>query len=191
MSEREPERELRVLGIAGSLRQRSYNRALLRAALELAPPAMRIEVFEGLGELPLLNEDLEGQLPAPVVRLKEAIARAEALLIVAPEYNYGVTAPLKNAIDWATRPPGTSVLRGKPAALMGASPGAGGTIRAQLALRQAFVNTETYAMLRPEVLVARAHEKFDAELRLVDPATRESVAKLLTALVPWARRFLP
>src|SRR5256885_15678621 len=150
---------LRVLGIPGSLRAASFNRALLRAAIADAPPGMTIEIFDGLGAVPLYNADVEAQGdPAPVVALKTAIDRADALLIATPEYNYGVPGVLKNAIDWASRPPGACVLDGKPAALMGASPGGTGTARAQLALRQSFVFTDTRALLRPEVMVARAHE---------------------------------
>jgi len=180
---------LRVLGIAGSLRAGSYNRALLRAAVELAPDGITIEIFDGLGAIPPYNADVEAQGdPQPVTALKRAIAAADALLIATPEYNYGVPGVLKNAIDWASRRPGKSVLNGKPAALMGATPGATGTARAQLALRQSFVFTDTRACLRPEVLVARAHEKFDADGRLIDASTRQTVRQLLEALLDWVQR---
>lgn len=180
---------MRVLGIAGSLRKASFNRALLRAAPELAPKEMEITVFD-LSPIPPYNEDVEKQGdPGPVAALKDAIRSADALLVVSPEYNYGIPGVLKNAIDWASRPPGKSPLNGKPAAIMGASQGTGGTMRMQLALRQAFVFTETYAMLKPEVYVARAQDKFDAEGRLTDEKTREFVAKLLAALIPWAQKF--
>lgn len=183
---------LRVLGIAGSLRKASYNRGLLRAAQELAPAGMEIKIFEGLGAIPLYDADVEAQGdPAPVTTLKTAIGEADALLIATPEYNYGVPGVLKNAVDWASRPPGKSVLNGKPAAIMGASPGATGTARAQLALRQSFVFTQTYALLQPEVLVARAHERFDAEGRLTDEGTRKFVRQLLEALADWARKLGP
>jgi len=180
---------MRVLGIAGSLRKASFNRALLRAAQELAPREMEIAVFD-LAPIPLYNEDVEKQGdPGPVAALKDAIRFADALLVVSPEYNYGIPGVLKNAIDWASRPPGKSPLNGKPAAIMGASQGTGGTIRMQMALRQTFVFTQTYAMLQPEVYVARAQDKFDAEGRLTDEKTREFVGKLLAALVPWAQKF--
>ena len=182
---------MRVLGIAGSLRKASFNRALLRAAQELAPEEMEITVFD-LSPIPSYNEDVEKDGdPGPVAALKDAIRSADALLFVSPEYNYGVPGVLKNAIDWASRPPGKSPLNGKPAAIMGASQGTGGTMRMQLALRQAFVFTETYAMLKPEVYVARAQDKFDAEGRLTDEKTREFVGKLLAALVPWAQKYPP
>jgi chromate reductase len=180
---------MRVLGIAGSLRKASFNRALLRAAQELAPKEMDITVFD-LAPIPPYNEDVEKQGdPGPVAALKDAIRAADALLFASPEYNYGIPGVLKNAIDWASRPPGKSPLNGKPAAIMGASQGTGGTIRMQMALRQTFLFTETYALVKPEVLVARAQDKFDAEGRLTDEKTREFVGKLLAALVPWAQRF--
>lgn len=191
MAETAAGQTLKVLGIAGSLRAGSYNRALLRAAQELAPPAMEITTFD-LAPIPLYNADVEAKGdPEPVTALKAAIRQADALLIVTPEYNFGVPGVLKNAIDWASRPPRDSVLRGKPAAIMGATPGMGGTGRAQMQLRQAFVFTQTYALLSPEVLVARAQDKFDASGRLTDEPTRKFVVQLLEALAQWARRFTP
>ncbi|HEY2388575.1 MAG TPA: NADPH-dependent FMN reductase [Candidatus Binatia bacterium] len=178
---------LRVLGVPGSLRKGSHNRALLRAAIELAPAGMTIEIFEGVGALPLYDADVEaGGDPPAVVAWKSAIAAADALLIVTPEYNYGVPGVLKNAVDWASRPPGNCVLNRKPAALMGGSPGGAGTTRAQLALRQSFVFTDTRTMLQPEVLVSRVHEKIDADGRLTDEPTRKMIRKLLDAFADWA-----
>src|SRR5438270_10188877 len=162
-----------VVGFAGSLRRSSYNRALLRAAIELAPPELHIETHE-LDALPLYNGDVEAAgVPQSVEQLRAAIRRADALLIATPEYNHGVPGVLKNAIDWLSRPPRGSALNGKVAAIMGTSPGMTGTARSQSQLRQAFVFTNTYALLQPEVLVARAHEKFDGDGRLVDQATRD------------------
>jgi chromate reductase, NAD(P)H dehydrogenase (quinone) len=181
---------LRVLGIAGSLRKASYNRALLRAALELAPEGLQLEIYEGLGDIPVYNGDVEAQgFPEPVVRLKEAIRAADALLIATPEYNGGVPGMLKNAIDWASRPPKETPLRGKPVALMGASPGMLGTARAQTALRQSFIFLQMPAMPAPEVLVARAHEKIDSEGRLSDETTRQHLRQFLEAVRDWTRRF--
>ena len=158
---------INVLGFAGSLRKGSFNRMLLRSAVELAPPGMTIDTFE-LDLIPLYNGDVEAQgNPEPVAEWKEAIHRADAILVVTPEYNYGVPGVLKNAIDWASRPPGKSVLNGKPAALMGASTGAFGSVRAQLQLRQAFVFTQTHAVLAPD-----------------------SDTRLLLALVPQSARCL-
>jgi chromate reductase, NAD(P)H dehydrogenase (quinone) len=125
--------------------------------------------------------------PEPVQALKAAIAGADALLIATPEYNHSVPGVLKNAIDWASRPPRGSVLAGKPAAILGASPGVTGTARAQTQLRGSFVFTQTPALLQPEILVYRAHEKFDAEGRLTDEKTREFIGLLLRNLADWTR----
>jgi chromate reductase len=179
------DQKLQVLGSAGSLRQGSYNRSLLRAAQEPVPDGMTIAIFD-LAPLPLYNADSDDRrAPEPVAAFRSAIRAAEALLIATPEYNHGVPGVLKNAIDWASRPPGQSPLVGKPAALLGASPGMTGTARAQPKLRQASVFTQTYALLHPEVLVARAREKFDAAGRLTDEETRKRVRKLLEALAAW------
>ncbi len=181
---------LRVCGLAGSLRKASYNRALLRAAQELAPPELEIVTFDRLGELPPYNADVEAQGdPEPVAALKQAIGAAAGLLIVTPEYNFGVPGVLKNAIDWASRPPRKSVLNNRPTAIVGASPGMLGTARAQSALRQCFVFTNTPVMLQPEVLVARAKDKFDDQGRLTDEATRKFLRALLQSFVEWIRRF--
>ncbi len=190
MAKGPPESEIHVLGIVGSLREGSWNRALLRAARELSPDGMVVTIYEGLGDIPPYNADLEAKGdPASVDKFKNAIRKADALLIATPEYNYGVPGVLKNALDWASRPPAASVLRGKPAAIMGASGGPGATIRAQLALRQTFLTTETYALLKPEVLVARAQEKFDSHGRLTDETTRKMVQQLLEGLALWSRRL--
>lgn len=183
-------RGARVLGICGSLRAGSYNRGLLRAAQELAPAGMEIAIFEGLGKIPLYDDDVEGRGdPEPVAAFKSAIQSADALLFATPEYNYGIPGPLKNAIDWASRPAGRSVLMGKPAAIMGATMGNYGTVRAQMSLRQVFLFTQTQALLQPEVLVARAHEKFDPSGRLVDEATRKVIGLQLQAFAAWIARF--
>jgi chromate reductase len=179
-----------VLGIVGSLRKASFNRGLLRAAVELAPNGMTITVWERLSEIPLYNEDVEkGGDPEPVAAFKEAIGKADALLIATPEYNYGVPGVLKNAIDWASRPPRRSVLDFKPVAIMGASRGGGGSSRGQLALRQSFVFTRSPVLFEPEVAVPRADEKFDADGRLTDEKTREYIRKLLEALAGWTERL--
>ena len=182
-------RVFNVVGLAGSLRRGSYNRGLLRAATEVAPSALRIVIHE-LDGIPLYNGDLEAAgAPPGVVQLRDAIREAEGLLIATPEYNHGVPGVLKNAIDWLSRPPHDSALNGKVAAVMGASPGMTGTARGQSQLRQAFVFTNTYALLQPEVLVARAHEKFDADGRLVHQATRDFLAMFLQRFADLIARF--
>ena len=178
-----------VLAFAGSLRRDSFNKALLRAAWEEAPAGMGIEIFD-LAEVPLYNADLEREGdPEAVATLKGAIRAADGLLIATPEYNHGVAAVTKNAIDWASRPPRASALNERPVAILGASPSLTGTARGQSQLRQAFGFTNSYCMPQPEVLVYRAHEKFDEEGRLIDEATRKHLGKFLTAFGEWIRRF--
>jgi chromate reductase, NAD(P)H dehydrogenase (quinone) len=182
-------RVLKVVGFAGSLRRGSYNRALLRAATELAPSALHIVIHE-LDGIPLYNGDIEAAgAPPSVVQLRDAIRKAEGLLIATPEYNHGVPGVLKNTIDWLSRPPRDSALNGKVAAVMGASPGMTGTARGQSQLRQAFVFTNTYALLQPEILVGHAHEKFDADGRLVHQTTRDFLATFLQRFAELIARF--
>jgi chromate reductase len=179
---------LRVIGIAGSLRRMSYNRALLCAAQQLAPPSLRIDIEE-LDDVPMFNADLDaGSPPESVARLRQAVLAADGLLLVTPEYNHGVPGVMKNAIDWLSQPLRESVLDGKPTALMGASTGLAGTARGQSQLRQAFVLTNTPAMLRPEVLVGRAQDKFDSTGRLTDDGTRVFVASFLAQFAGWIRQ---
>jgi len=182
-------RVFNVVGFAGSLRRGSYNRALLRAATELAPSTLHI-VIQELDGIPLYNGDIEDAgVPPGVEQLRDAIRKADGLLIATPEYNHGVPGVLKNTIDWLSRPPRDSALNGKVAAVMGASPGMTGTARGQSQLRQAFVFTNTYALLQPEVLIGRAHEKFDADGRLVHQATRDFLATFLQRFADFIARF--
>jgi chromate reductase len=176
---------MRVLGIAGSLRSASYNRGLLRAAQELAPDGVEVELFD-IRDLPYYDGDVEAAgVPEPVQRLREAIRNADAVLLATPEYNRGTSGVLKNAIDWASRPPRQSVLDGKPVALMGATTGISGTANAQRQVREAllFPGAQT---LPEEVLVARAGEKFDEDGGLTDPQVRAEVRVLLERLESWA-----
>jgi chromate reductase, NAD(P)H dehydrogenase (quinone) len=179
--------EQKILSFAGSLRAGSYNRLLLRAAAEEAPEEMTIEIFD-LAPIPLYNEDLEvGDGPEPVARLKEAIARADGVLITTPEYQHGISGVLKNTLDWASRPwasrpAGRSVLRGKPVATMGASPSPVGTARAQMQLREILAYLQADAVAVPEVLVAHADSKFDDEGRFTDETGRRFMRQLLENL---------
>jgi len=174
-----------VLGICGSLRQGSYNRAALRAAIELAPTGMRIETAD-IGSLPLYDEDVRSRgYPAPVAALRQQVGAADALLLVTPEYNYSVPGVLKNAIDWVSRPP-DQPFAAKPVAIMGASPSAFGSARAQYHLRQMGVFLDMRILNRPEVMIVHAAERFDADGRLVHEPTREIIRELLMALRQWA-----
>jgi chromate reductase len=179
---------LAILGIAGSLRRGSYNRAALRAAQQLAPEGARIDVFD-LEGVPPFNNDLLATPPARVVELKAAVRAADALLISSPEYNYSFPGVLKNAIDWGSRPPADNCWAGKPAALMGVSTGTVGTARMQAQLRSVLFAVGVELLVLPEVLVRQAAERFDADLNLTDETTRRSVRQLVVALVEWARRL--
>jgi len=182
--------KVNVLGIGGSLRQGSYNRALLRAAQELAPDELEIRIFDNttLASIPLFNEDVRQQgEPETVEILKQEISRADALLLAIPEYNYSMSGVLKNAIDWASRPPNESPLDGKPVALMGASTGISGTIRAQMHFRQVCTFTNMFPLNRPQVFVAEAAKKFNADGQLIDENSRKFVRQLMEALLDWTR----
>ncbi len=179
---------MNVLALSGSLRRASYNRALLRAARELAPTGMVIEVYE-LGDLPLYNEDLEGDPPAAAVELRGRVRGAHAVLLATPEYNYSISGVLKNAIDWGSQPMGANVWDGKPAAILGASVSSIGTARAQLHLRQCLGCLNVAVMPAPELLVGKAQEKFDRAGNLVDEPTRGSLRDFLATFDLWARRF--
>jgi chromate reductase len=182
-------RPIHILGIAGSLRRASFNRGLIRAAVELAPPGVEVTVFD-LHEVPMFDADVEATGdPAAVVALKRAIGEADALLIATPEYNHCIPGVLKNAIDWASRPARTSVLAGKPVAVMGASPGRGGTARAQAQLRDGLTYTGGLVLPLPELLVPLATTKFDVAGDLIDPDTRVEVRDVVVALAAWARRL--
>jgi chromate reductase len=180
---------VRVLGVAGSLRLGSLNRALLRASIKLAPSGMTIETFD-LNEVPLYNGDVEAAGDPPgVAAFKDAIRAADAVLFATPEYNHGVPGVMKNAVDWASRPARDAALNGKPVGIIGASPGQTGTARGQSQLRQAFEFTNSYCMPQPEILVFRALEKFDANGELTDAKTAEFLGKYLEALRVWTLKF--
>jgi chromate reductase len=181
---------VRILGIAGSLRHDSYNRAALRAATQLLPEGASIDVFE-LDGLPGFNQDEEQNPPAKVADFKRRIREADAVLIVTPEYNYSIPGVLKNAIDWASRPYGDSAWNGKPVAIMGASIGAIGTARAQYHLRQMFVFLNMFPINQPEVMIGNASERFDAQGNMTDDTTKGLIRQLLQNLVDWTQRLGP
>ena len=181
------EGELRVLGFAGSLRQGSLNKALLSAAQELAPAGMAIETFD-LAGVPLYDDDLrQAGLPDAVAALRAGIAAADAVLIATPEYNFSFSGVVKNAVDWASRPP-DQPFEGKPIAILGASPSRLGTARAQYQLRQCFIYLDGRVMNRPEMMLGDARQAFDATGRLIDAKARERLAGFLAALAEFSRQ---
>jgi chromate reductase len=182
------ERTVNIIRFAGSLRKGSYNRALLRAALELLPKDARLEIFD-LDGIPPFNQDLENQPSEKVKEFKAKIRAADAVLIATPEYNYSMPGVLKNALDTASRPYGDNALDGKPVAIMGASPGMLGTARAQYHLRQSCVFLNMYPLNRPEVMVPFAQDKIDKEGKVSDQKTREKIRELLESLVAWTNKL--
>jgi chromate reductase, NAD(P)H dehydrogenase (quinone) len=178
--------QIKILGIAGSLRRNSFNRAALRVAKALVPEDGTLDVFE-LDGIPGFNEDEEKNPPATIVELKKKVRAADAILFVTPEYNYSIPGVLKNAIDWASRPYGDSAWEGKPVAVMGASIGTLGTARAQYHLRQCFVFLNMLPMNRPEVMISNAAERFDAVGNLKDETAKKLIAQLLRGLIDWTR----
>jgi chromate reductase len=178
--------KLDILGISGSLRRASFNGALLRTAVALAPDDVAVEIYDH-SDIPLYNGDLEtSAYPAAAKRLKERIRRADGLLFAVPEYNYGIPGVLKNTLDWASRPYGDSAWGGKPAAIMGAGGGLG-TARSQYMFRQIAHALQLAMVERPEIFVANAAQKFDAEGNLTDPVAKDLVRQLVAALADMAR----
>ncbi len=186
MKEKSIDERLTILGIAGSLRRASYNRALLRAVQSLTPEGATLEIFE-IDNIPGFSEDYERDPPPKIVELKARVRAADAILFVTPEYNYSVPGVLKNAIDWASRPYGDNAWDGKPAAVIGASVGMMGTARAQYHLRQSFVFLNMYPLNHPEVMIANAASKFDEHGNYTDEKGQELIRQLLMRLVEWSR----
>jgi chromate reductase len=181
-------RSISVLGICGSLRQGSFNRAALNTAIELRPTGMEVTVAD-ISQIPLYNEDVRAQgFPPPVETLRQQIKAADALLFACPEYNYSMSGVLKNAIDWASRPP-DQPFAGKPAAIIGAAAGMAGGARAQLHLRHSMVFLDVHPLNKPEVLIFQAQNKFDANGRLNDDVARGLLGDLMTALAKWTRQL--
>ncbi len=181
----------KILAIAGSLRQGSYNQGLLRAAQEVAPDWVEVHFFD-IGTLPFFNEDVEAAGdPEPVRRFKDAIRASNALLIATPEYNGSVPGILANAIDWASRPTGRSVLRNKPVAVMGAVLGRSGSANAQAILRGVLGRIGAIVVPDPQILVPQASKLFDEQVNLRDEGTREEISQLVEAVAHWCRRVQP
>lgn len=179
---------MNLLGIAGSLRAGSFNASLIRAAGAAAPDGVTVAAFGRLGEIPPYNDDeKQNAIPAVVTALADEIRAADGLLISTPEYNYGVSGVLKNAIDWISRVP-DQPFKGKPIGVMGAAMGGLGTARAQYDLRRSFIFLEGLVMNRPEIFVGAAHTKFDEAGALTDEATREILTDYMKALAAWIER---
>lgn len=180
---------LHILGISGSLRRASWNSGLLRAAAEVLPPGMALEIFD-LTPIPLFNQEFDNPelLPAAVQQLRERIAAADAMLIATPEYNYSVSGVLKNAIDWGSRPRQSSPFIGKPTALASVG-GRFGGVRAQLHLRQIGLELGMHILGKPELIVPAGWEKFDAHGNLTHDPTRHELRALLEALATWTVRM--
>ncbi|MEU3772208.1 NADPH-dependent FMN reductase [Streptomyces sp. NPDC032472] len=175
--------QLKILAISGSLREGSYNTALVRAAQKFAPGDLDIESYEGLRDIPPYDTDHDvDPAPVAVADLRRRIIEADGLFIATPEYNYGVPGVLKNALDWASRPALNSSLTGKPIAIAGAAPTNFGTVRAQLALRQSFLWTDSKVVGKPELCIFRANERFDESGNLTDETTIEILHQLLATL---------
>ena len=177
-----------VLGISGSLRAASFNTGLLRAAQELAPDGMTIEIADIAG-VPLYNEDIyQKGFPPAVETLRQQVAAADAVILATPEYNYSIAAPLKNAIDWVSRPPAPLAFDGKPVAIMGAAAGRLGTARAQYHLRQVLVFLNAHVINKPEVMVGGASGAF-TDGKLTDETARDLIRQQLEALQAFAKRL--
>jgi chromate reductase len=177
-----------ILGICGSTRKASLNHSLLRTIADVLPADAKLELYEGLDQLPIFNSD-QGE-PVGVLALKGKIAAADGVIFAVPEYNYSIPGGLKNALDWVSRPPATSPMRGKPIGLVGAATGMSGTIRAQGHMRQILLYSDSPVMNQPEVLIPRAHERF-VDGKLTDQSTRELLARFATAFVAFVRRTHP
>lgn len=177
-----------ILGISGSLRKHSYNTKLLRVAEELMPEGMSLELFD-LSPIPFFNQDLESNPPEIVADFKTRIAATDGLIIATPEYNYSIPGVLKNAIDWASRPPRTGPLNDKPLAIIGAG-GRFGTTLAQQHLRQIASHLNMHTLNTPEVLIQRPWEKFEEGL-LIDERTRAQLSRMLDEYYDWILRLQP
>ena len=182
------DKQVNILGFAGSLRNGSYNKALLRESTKLVPTGAKLEIFD-LEGIPPFNQDLEKSMPDRVKEFKAKIRAADAILIATPEYNYSIPGVLKNAIDWASRPYPDNSFEDKPVAMMSASIGILGGARAQYHLRQVFVFLDMHPINKPEVFVTFAPSKFDEKGTLTDETAKKLIRELLENLVAWTKRL--
>ena len=181
-------KSLTFLGICGSLRQGSFNRMALDVAIAQRPPDVEVIVAD-ISQIPLYDEDVRaGGFPAPVETLRQQIKAADALVFACPEYNYSMSGVLKNAIDWASRPP-DQPFAGKPCAILGAAAGMAGGARAQGDLRRSMVFLDMHPINKPEVLIGQAQGKFDADGALKDEVARNLIRDMMANLAAWARQI--
>ncbi len=179
--------KFKILGFAGSLRNGSYSKMVLNAALRLAPDGVELETFN-LEGIQLYNQDRENEPNAKLSEFKEKIRQSDAVLVVTPEYNYSVPGVLKNAIDAASRPYGDNPFEGKPVALISNSPGPLGGSRAYYHLRQVFIYLDSYMLNKPEMIIPNVDKKFDASGSLTDEHTKQKMQELLVAVEAWAKK---
>ena len=180
--------DVKILGISGSLRKNSYNTSALRTCEELMPAGMTM-TYAPIHDLPLFNQDvLDAGMPEPVKRFRGQVAAADGLLIASPEYNFSLSAPLKNAIDWGSRPP-NQVFQEKPVAVFSATQGPLGGPRNQYDLRRILTQLWGHVLPRPEVFIGAAQTKFDAQGKLTDETTRKFLAELLVGFKAWIERM--
>lgn len=177
-----------LFGFGGSLRQHSFNQALLNTAQQLAPKNSNLHLYSDLNKLPLFNQDYQANQPQVVKDFKRQLESADAVLIATPEYNYSVPGYLKNALDWASRPYGHSSLKNKPVAIMSASTGQFGGVRAQLHLRQVLLSLRAQTLTSTQVFVGHAARKIDQD-QVIDPETKAKISQLLQALVDWTNKL--
>ena len=181
---------MKILGICGSLRRNSYNMSALRACSELMPQGMTLQITD-LADIPMFNQDVfDAGLPPSVKRLRDDIVAADGLLIASPEYNFSLSGALKNAIDWASRPPNQS-FQDKPVAIFSATTGPLGGPRNQYDLRRILVQLWAHPLPRPEVFIGSANTKFDASGKLTDETTRKFLTDLLAGFKDWIVRMQP
>ena len=177
---------MNVLIVLGSLRKASFSRKLARAVCETAGDSLSFQTIDGR-DLPLYDQDIDGEeKPAAVTRILDQISNADAMIFISPEFNYGIPGPLKNLIDWASRPAFRSPLKGKPSLVMTLSPAPSGGTRAHAQLSAVLFGTLTPLFLAPSFLVPAVHEKFDEDGALIDEITKVRLVRTLEEFESWA-----
>ena len=181
------EQKIKILGIAGSLREKSFNKMLLAEAVRLAPENATVEILD-IADIPSYNQDLDEKMPQAVIDLKNKIKESDAVLFVTPEYNYSIPGVLKNVIDWGSRPYGDNAWDKKPVAIMGATIGGFGTIRAQTHLRQTFLFTNMFP-INTELYISNASEKFDPSGHIIEDQLKVKTTSLIQNLIDWTKKL--